>query len=90
VGKRRCLAVSADVGAVGIAAGVGVGVESIVGVGLVESISRVDLAESWPTVSAPIPNILSIGKVIEDRIDCICIFVVDQVESKRKRRMALA
>jgi hypothetical protein len=54
VGERRCLAVSADVGAVGIAADVGVGVEVIVGVGLVESISRVGLAESWPTISAPI------------------------------------
>jgi hypothetical protein len=53
VGERRCLAVSADVGAVGIATGVGVGIEVVVGGGLVESISRVDLAESWPTVSAP-------------------------------------
>jgi hypothetical protein len=53
VGERRCLAVSADVGAVGIVAGVGAGVESIVGGGLVESIPRVGLAELWPTISAP-------------------------------------
>jgi hypothetical protein len=56
VGERRCLAVSADVGAVAIVAGVGPGVESIVGGGLVESISRVGSSEAWPTDSAPVQS----------------------------------
>ena len=56
VGERRCLAVSADVGGIGIVAGVMAEAEAVVGVGggSVESIPRVVLAESWPTISAPI------------------------------------